>query len=179
MNDVHGNIFCLYCTKTNVECAHQTFCCTVRMNRGWPCLLAHTAPAIWNPPKVTSHAAHLYSCHAYICMTSAQPYHQAVPSSRHTVNAPKYKNGVCNGELWPPPHLSKSGQHWPLSGSLSQYALRYETAKHMWLFCMIACLFVCVPRGSAAMWDLLTLQAHLHCQIDGDWKLFIIMGDDW
>lgn len=163
MNDVHGNIFSLYCTKTN-GCAHQIFFCIVWISRGWPYSLARNAPATWNPPKVTKHTAHLYSCHSYICMTSTQIYQKALSSFRQT-DMHQHTRIVCVTVNCSPhltcPNLDSADLYqaalvnMPWAMKLANICVRF-----VWLH---SCLCVCLK---GATWDLLTLHAHLHALLD-------------
>lgn len=93
----------------------------------------------WNPPKVNrAHSTSIFMSYLHLhdlCTTLSE---SCIPFQTNR-RALSHRNGVCDGELQPTPHLSKCGQHWPLSGSLSQYAPSYETGKHMW-----CCMCVCV-----------------------------------
>lgn len=178
MNDVHGNIFCLYCTKTN-GCVHQTFCCIAWMSRGRPHSLARNAPAAVKSSKGNqAHSTSIFMSYLHLHDLYTTLSESCIPfqTNRHALS---HRKGVCvcvcDGEPQPPPHQSKSGQHWPLWGSLRQYSLSYETGKHMCPLCGIAC----VPKGGAAMWDVLTAHGHLHALSDW-WRLEVIhLDEEW
>lgn len=139
MNDVHGIVF-----SFTVQIQTQVFCCIAWTGRGWPHSMARNAPAADILFK-DNHAhntsilmSYLHPHGFYTTLESCIPFQR----NRHAIT---HGNCVCYGELRPPHHLSKSGQHWPLSASLSQHALSYETRKlvcirFVWLhLCM--CVF--------------------------------------
>lgn len=124
------------------------FCCIVWKTTGYTCSLACNAPV-----GTSKHVIF--------------PFPSTV--KKKTKQKPSHTDTVCV-RLQPTPHLYKSGPHWPLAGSLGQYALRCETGKHIVPF-----LCAVQPRGvSLACINIFTLN-----WIDGDQASVIWMRSEW
>lgn len=79
---------------------------------------------MWNHPNVARLTAHQYLCHTVF--TSAWPLHCLIRKLYSLPNKQKptiTQSHMCMNRS-PHPNFSGSRQCWPLSGSLSQYALR-------------------------------------------------------
>lgn len=139
------------------------------MNRGWPQSLARNAPAAVKSSKGSqAHSTSIFMSYLHLhdlYTTLSEKLYSLPDKQTRTITQAWF--------VWtaaPTPHLSKSGQRWPLSGSLSQYALRYETGKHMCPLCVGL-----QPCGTSLRCTII----FTHCRIDGDQKSVIWMKREW
>lgn len=130
MNDAHGNIF--FSKLYQQMCSSNILLRSVNEHRLNPSAGTQCTCIREIPPKVAvqAHSASIFMSYLHLHDLYATLSEKLYSPCRQTDTHDHTDMVVCELQP-PPPHLSKTGQHWPLSGSLSQYALRYETGKHM------------------------------------------------
>lgn len=177
MNDVCGNIFWLYCTKTN-GCVHQTFCCIAWMSRGRSHSLARNAPvAVISSKDNQAHSTSIFMSylHLYDLYTTLSESCIPFQTNRHALS---HRNGVCvmvNRSPHPTcPNLDSTDLYDAALDSIPWAMKLANTCVH----CVV--LHVCLKGVQPCATSLCGMNIFTHCWIDGDQKSFIWMkSEQW